>query len=305
MVCTDLYTETHMAIRQPGAKQASGESGPERADAARSSGQPDVRVEKKNRLAQLVKLVVDTAKARGWDAWVTSRDSKKSRYATIRVARFADMDFGDRVNGLFELTCDDQVRITYSGTSSRSTGLAALDVAITDQLWKLPWVRPRDEKNGQAAKDISDIALLERVLRRFHRTARQLKHRHDNRPPFSILDEYDVQDLLNAILRGLFDDVRSEEYTPSYAGGASRMDFLLKSERIAIETNFASEALKDKLLGEQLIVDIRRYQSHPDCLKLVCFVYDPQGNVKNPAGLEADLSRVDGKLEVKAIVVSP
>jgi len=142
------------------------------------------------------------------------------------------------------------------------------------------------------------------VLRRFHRIVRQLKHRHGDRSGFDVQDEYDVQDLLHAILRGLFDDVRSEEYTPSYAGGSSRMDFLLKSQQIAIEVKFANRALRDKQVGEQLLIDIGRYQFHQDCLRLICFVYDPFGHLRNPAGLEADLSKTIGKLEVKVIVVS-
>ncbi len=83
------------------------------------------------------------------------------------------------------------------------------------------------------------------------------------------------------------------------------MDFLLKAEQIVLEAKFASESLRDKQLGEQLIIDIGRYQAHPDCKRLVCFVYDPHGNIKNPVGLEADLTRLHGKLEVKVIVVSP
>ncbi|HMF22825.1 MAG TPA: hypothetical protein VKG24_11965 [Pseudolabrys sp.] len=142
------------------------------------------------------------------------------------------------------------------------------------------------------------------MLRRFHRIVRQLKHRHGDRSGFDVQDEYDVQDLLHAILRGLFDDVRSEEYTPSYAGGSSRMDFLLKSQQIAIEVKFANRALRDKQVGEQLLIDIGRYQSHQDCRRLICFVYDPFGHLRNPAGLEADLSKTIGKLEVKVIVVS-
>lgn len=151
----------------------------------------------------------------------------------------------------------------------------------------------------------SDLALLERLLRRFHRIARQLKHRHNERSAFSIQDEYDVQDLLHAILRGLFDDVRPEEYAPSYAGSASRMDFLLKSEQIVLEAKFSGPSLRDKQIGEQLIVDIKRYQAHPDCQRLICFVYDPLGNLKNPLGLETDLSGIHENLDVKVIVVSP
>jgi REase_DpnII-MboI len=51
-------------------------------------------------------------------------------------------------------------------------------------------------------------------------------------------DEYDVQDSLHALLKLHFDDVRREEWTPSYAGSQSRMDFLLKREKIVVETKF-------------------------------------------------------------------
>jgi len=38
------------------------------------------------------------------------------------------------------------------------------------------------------------------------------------------------------------------------------------------------------------LIDIARYQSHPDCRNLVCFVYDPEGKIGNPKGLENDLN---------------
>nr|GFC70330.1 hypothetical protein [Tanacetum cinerariifolium] len=86
-------------------------------------------------------------------------------------------------------------------------------------------------------------------------------------------------------------DVRAEEWTPSYAGGSSRVDFLLKKERIIIEIKKTRPTLKAKHIGEQLIVDSQRYRAHPDCGRLLCFVYDPEGWVANPAGLENDLNR--------------
>lgn len=180
-----------------------------------------------------------------------------------------------------------------------------LQDALANEVFRLPWIKKTEKADSKPQREISDVALLERLLRRFHRSVRQLKHRHDDRPAFLIEDEYDVQDLLHSFLRGLFDDIRSEEHTPSYAGGASRMDFLLKSEQIVIETKFASASVRDKQIGGQLMIDIQRYQAHPDCKRLVCFVYDPHGNIRNPAGLESDLSRVHDKLEVKLIVVSP
>jgi hypothetical protein len=68
--------------------------------------------------------------------------------------------------------------------------------------------------------------LLETLCNKFHLIARQLRKRHDNRQTLIIGDEYDVQDLFHGLLRIFFDDIRPEEYTPSYAGKSSRMDFL-------------------------------------------------------------------------------
>jgi hypothetical protein len=76
------------------------------------------------------------------------------------------------------------------------------------------------------------IEKLDQLANRFHVVARQLQARHGGRPTLKISDEYDVQDLLHALLLVEFEDVRPEEYVPTYAGGSSRMDFLLKKERV-------------------------------------------------------------------------
>ncbi len=146
------------------------------------------------------------------------------------------------------------------------------------------------------------MALLEIMLLRFQIVARQLCIRHGNRSTLTIDDEYDVQDLLHALLRLHFDDVRAEEWTPSYAGGASRVDFLLKNEKIVVEAKKTRNGLTTPDIGAQLLVDIARYQNHPDCDCLVCFIYDPEGRVRNPAGLEADLEKCNSDIRVRAIV---
>lgn len=43
-----------------------------------------------------------------------------------------------------------------------------------------------------------------------------------------------------------------------------------------------------KKLGGKLIIDRARYEKHPDCKTLVCFVYDPGGRIENPVGIERD-----------------
>lgn len=67
-------------------------------------------------------------------------------------------------------------------------------------------------------KSIDYDSLLENLFERFHIIVRQLRRRHDSRETLMINDEYDVQDLLNTLLLIHFDDVRPEEWTPSYAG---------------------------------------------------------------------------------------
>jgi hypothetical protein len=146
------------------------------------------------------------------------------------------------------------------------------------------------------------LSILERLCTRFHFVARQLHSRHNNRDTLHIKDEYDVQDLLHALLALEFDDIRPEEWTPSYAGGGSRMDFLLKPEQIVVEVKKTRSGLGASELGEQLIVDIQKYKRHPDCKTLVCFVYDPEGQIDNPRGIENDLSGDKEGLTVRVII---
>jgi len=144
---------------------------------------------------------------------------------------------------------------------------------------------------------------LENIFNRFPQIARQLRGRFDDRPTLDVKDEYDVQDLLHSLLKLYFDDIRPEEWTPSYAGSSSRMDFLLKDERLVIEVKKTRDSLRDKQIGEQLIVDITKYKEHPDCKTLVCFIYDAEGLIANPTGLENDLNKLStDRLSVKAYV---
>lgn len=152
---------------------------------------------------------------------------------------------------------------------------------------KFPWVKQPESK--QVRKERETIEELQFLLTRFHRIAKALRKRHDGRGTLDIGDEYDVQDLLNALLQIYFDDIRTEEWTPSYAGRCSRADFVLKEQEVVVEVKMTRKGLGDKELGDQLIIDIERYKTHPNCKTLVCFVYDPDGRVANPKGLAKDL----------------
>lgn len=81
------------------------------------------------------------------------------------------------------------------------------------------------------------------------------------------------------------------------------MDFLLKDESIVIEIKKSRNGLGPKEIGDQLIVDIDRYRKHPSCKALFCFIYDPEQRIKNPHGIENDLTRSDGDFMVRTFLV--
>jgi hypothetical protein len=150
-------------------------------------------------------------------------------------------------------------------------------------------IRSSYEETWQIGRAAWDAAkLVEHICRRFPLYVRQLSARYSNRPALAIGDEYDVQDAMHALLKLHFDDIRSEEWAPSYAGTHTRLDFLLKREELVIETKMTRKGLNQRKIVEELVVDKERYRAHPDCRTLVCFVYDPEGRCDNPNALEND-----------------
>lgn len=148
---------------------------------------------------------------------------------------------------------------------------------------------------------------LQHVMSRFHVVAQELAA-----PPradhlaWNIRDEYDVQHALCALLRMHFDNVKTEEATPSLAGSSTRIDFLLVNERTGIETKMTRDSLSDKKLGEQLLLDLLHFPSHPSCDSLIFFIYDPSQRIRNPGGLRDDVvSRAPPGIAVEVIFSPP
>ena len=80
------------------------------------------------------------------------------------------------------------------------------------------------------------------------------------------------------------------------------MDFLLKDFNIVIEVKKTRNGLGAKEIGTQLIEDFERYRSHPNTETLICFVYDPEGFIGNPRGIESDLNRETEELNVIILI---
>jgi hypothetical protein len=165
------------------------------------------------------------------------------------------------------------------------------------------WVAPTNSGNVDSLAQT--LALIENICNRFHAVVRQLRGRYNDRPTLDVSDEYDVQDLLHALFQIYFDDIRPEEYTPTYAGGRSRTDFLLKNECILVEVKKTRAGLTARELGEQLLIDIARYSEHPDSKVLICFVYDPDGRIVNARGVEADLEKRSTEMMRVRVLIRP
>lgn len=149
--------------------------------------------------------------------------------------------------------------------------------------------------------------LLEVIVRGLRRAMHPLTHRRKGVQPLTFGNEYDVQDLLHALLRPWIDDIRPEEFTPSYAGSSTRMDFLLPAYELVIETKIVRDRTHAKKIGDELIIDIEHYRKHPNCKTLWCVIYDPDHLITNAQGLKTDLEGQrksnGGEVVVKAFIL--
>lgn len=146
------------------------------------------------------------------------------------------------------------------------------------------------------------LEFVKHLCNRFHAVARQLRLRKEYRATLDVEDEFDVHDLIHAMLRLQFDDVEADEWTPDYAEGAPRKTFLLNHGRLAVIVKKTRPGLNAKELADQLKIDAARYSARNRCATLLCFIYDPEGRIGNPRGLEADLTSVSDHFTVDVLV---
>ncbi|MBT7304615.1 MAG: transposase [Victivallales bacterium] len=153
--------------------------------------------------------------------------------------------------------------------------------------------------------DVEELLMV--LLHGLRRAMQPLAHRRKGAQQLTFSSEYDVQDLLHALLRPWVSDIRPEEFTPSYAGSSTRMDFLLPVYALVIELKFVRDRSHAKRVGDELIIDIDHYRAHPTCKTIWCAIYDPDHFLTNAEGLRTDLegtrSSEDEEVVVKVTVM--
>jgi hypothetical protein len=156
------------------------------------------------------------------------------------------------------------------------------------------------------ASQVTDLAWIVQLCRQFDIVVRQIRRRHAGRATLDVKDEYDVQDLLHALLLVRFDDVRAESWNPTYLGGASRIDFLIPEAEMIVEVKKTRSDLTERKIGDQLAEDVTRYSdpaANRGASTLICFIYDPDREIANPRGLENDLAAASNeRLQVVGVV---
>ncbi|MGA2681501.1 MAG: hypothetical protein ABSF44_06840 [Candidatus Bathyarchaeia archaeon] len=168
-------------------------------------------------------------------------------------------------------------------------------LASVKELENVPKINPETEA----------LLRIRKVLSRFNIVVDQFKRVRKDKCPFEVQDEYDIQNLLHAILRIDFNDVRKEDVAPICAGSSSRIDLVLKQERILVEIKKTSSRIREKELGNQLIEDITRYKDYPDANILVCFIFDPEHWIENPEGLRHDLEKQSSQSLTVEVIICP
>lgn len=157
----------------------------------------------------------------------------------------------------------------------------------------------------QAPADVvSELDKLTDLFRHLPDFVAVLRQAEDPQVPAPALkNEYGLQTLVHGLLRLRYGDVRPEDAASQHAGGASRIDFALPEVGVVVETKMTRISLKDKRLGEELLVDWGRYGRHPDCRAIFALVFDPERLLKNPTGLVSDLSQDEGNPVTRVLII--
>jgi hypothetical protein len=158
-----------------------------------------------------------------------------------------------------------------------------------------PWTKQRRPPKTET------LAVLEAMLRRLPLVIRQLRTRQGDRPPFRVVDERDLEDLLRALLPLHFDDIRPECRTPRYSA-VTRTDYLLAKEGIAITVKMMGADVRVSQLIEQLREDADYYRRERKCRILIGFVYDPEMKTPEPMRWEGACAGTEEAMQVRCVL---
>jgi hypothetical protein len=128
---------------------------------------------------------------------------------------------------------------------------------------------------GEAAP-APDAAVVEQLCKRLPQAARILGMRsRKGKAPYEIVDEYDVQDLLHAVLRSYLKYSVQEDPLPKVAGAkSSRADISIEELGILVEVKYVHGPEDQKRLFEEYSQDLVLYAQWPHLRTLIYLIYN-------------------------------
>jgi len=133
----------------------------------------------------------------------------------------------------------------------------------------------------------ADVSLIEQVCKRAPNAARiLLKRQRKDKAPYVVEDEYDVQDLLHAILRAYLKYSVQEDPLPKVAGTkSSRADISIEELGILIEVKYVRGPDDQKRIFDEFSQDLVVYTSWGP-LRTLLFVIFNSDDLRDPEALE-------------------
>ncbi|MCE0764770.1 hypothetical protein LWC35_17915 [Pseudonocardia kujensis] len=196
------------------------------------------------------------------------------------------VEYGDYGNGRLK----DGGRIDNRGCLASFIGdeLEALTCGLRPERYQLVDALPDVEQLERLAVDPPSELLLN-ALGVVALAARRLGDRSHGRPAWVIENEYDVQDLVEVVLRPMFSDLVREEWTPKRAGSAKRIDLVVPSLGAVIECKIVRSKQHARQVADELRVDFETYHDYPGCRHLYAYVFDPKRLIVDSEQFVTDL----------------
>lgn len=178
------------------------------------------------------------------------------------------------------------------------------DISYQEEILISPFVNINEKfiiKDGIEHKN--NAVLLKRIsgiFENFNNYVRHLSHRKHDRPNFNVVNEYDVQDLLylllDSALPGIEFGFQDEEWTPKNLDQSKRADFVIRKNRLIIETKYIRDEAHAKSVFHDMNEKINYYYLYPELSDIVFFIYDPDAFIENPIKKVKEFS---GRREIK------
>lgn len=144
----------------------------------------------------------------------------------------------------------------------------------------------------------ADVLLVETICKRISHTAKILATRsRKGKSPYMITDEYDVQDLLQGVLRAYLKYSVQEDPLQKVAGIRSgRADISIDELGVIIEVKYVYSTEDQKRIFDDFSKDMLLYTAWPSLRTLIYLVYNSAG-LKDPEGLEklSGMKEINGK----------